>query len=61
MQQQARDRRQRANSKLLRSLSMKTLFSEEHRDQARREKLRHEQDTVAKWWGKLLFKKRLLN
>jgi hypothetical protein len=55
MQQQARDRRQRANSKLLRSLSMKTLFSEEHRDQARREKLRHEQDTVAKWWGKLLF------
>jgi hypothetical protein len=61
MLQQAREKRQRANAKLLRSLSMKTPFSEEHRDQIRREKLRHEQDTVAKRWEKLLFLKKLLN
>jgi hypothetical protein len=57
MLQQAREKLQRANAKLHGSLAMNSGFSEEQREQIRREKLKDEQDTVAKRCEKLLFQK----
>jgi|SouAtlMetagenome_1021521.scaffolds.fasta_scaffold120989_2 hypothetical protein len=46
--QEAREKRKRANAKLLRGLHMKTGFSDAAQNQMRREKLKNEQDKVAK-------------
>ena len=53
--EEARRKRSRANAKLLRGLHMKTGFSDVHQNQMRREKLKDEQDNVAKRWLQFRF------